>query len=278
MEKIMLLIAGSSPALQATQFATYLAGMTHSKLTGYFFEYELYADKPEIKTILGFPFVESIVAEDLPELAEKKKTINSHRRKFESTCSEKGILATSCYLEWPALPQIITDSKFADIIIADATFCHMSDKENDPTSFLQHLLLHAQCPVIITPSNFSPMNEVVFLYDGSPSAIFAIKQFSYLFPELDDTKATVLNTRKEPISDEEKKQINNWLCRHFGYTDFVNINGEHEPALFDYLLKKQHPIIVMGADKRKFVSRLFQHSYTALMLQTLAYPVFITHH
>ncbi|MBV8255579.1 MAG: hypothetical protein JO154_23495 [Chitinophaga sp.] len=278
MEKIMLVIAGSSPALQATQFATYLAGMTHSKLIGYFFEYELYADKPEIKTILGFPFVESIVAEDLPELAEKKKTINDHRRKFENTCSEKGIFSSSSYLEWPVLPTLITDSRFADVIIVDATFCHLSDKQDELSSFLQHLLANAQCPVIITPTGFSSMEEVIFLYDSSPSAVFAIKQFCYLFPELDEARATVVNTNKKTISSEEKKQINNWLCRHFGYTDFLDINDENEPVLLDYLLKKQNPIIIMGADKRSFISRLFRHSYTELMLKTLAYPVFITHH
>jgi len=55
----------------------------------------------------------------------------------------------------------------------------------------------AQCPVVIAPSANTVVDEIVFCYDGSPSSLFAMKQFTYLLPELTDTKGTIVQVKKE---------------------------------------------------------------------------------
>ncbi|MEC5142478.1 universal stress protein [Chitinophaga sp. 212800010-3] len=278
MEKILLMAGGSNPTIHAINFACYLSGITRSKLTGYFFEKELHADKPEMKTMLGFPYVESITNKDYPEYTEKQSDLKSHIRTFEETCEKKGIHATSKYLEEPTLQQLIKESKFADLIIADATVSHIPVAQDAPSTLLQELLASAQCPVVIAPSAFTPVNEVIFCYDGSASSIFAMKQFSYILPEFDNARATVLQIGKEEISIDDKKRISKWLSRHFEYTDIITLKGDAEQQLFDYLLKKKHAMVVMGAYGRSTLSRLFRHSYADLLIKTLAYPVFITHY
>ncbi|SKC97858.1 hypothetical protein SAMN05660461_1026 [Chitinophaga ginsengisegetis] len=278
MEKILLVVCGATPTLSAINFACYLSDITRSRLTGLFFEKDTYADKPEIKKVYGMPYVESITSRDLPEYGRKTRKAEDHIRLFEETCDEKGIAAYSKYINGPALEDIIEESRFADLIIADAAVSDISKIQEAPSPFLQKLLISAQCPVIIAPSSFTPIEEIVFCYDGSPSAVFAMKQLTYTLPELGEARATVVQIKEEEIKGDEKKRITNWLSKHFEYADITTIKGGSEKALFDYLLRKQHALVVMGAYGRNMVSRLFRHSHADLLIKTLAYPVFITHY
>lgn len=274
MEKILLVVCGTSPTLNAINFACYLSGITRSRLTGFFFEKNTYADSPGIKKI----YAESITSRNpLDDNRHTQKTAD-YIRLFEETCDEKGIPASAKCINGPILEHIIEESRFADLIIADATVSDISKTQEAPSPFLQELLGSAQCPVIIAPSSFTPIEEIVFCYDGSPSSIFAMKQLTYILPELGETRATVVQIKDEEIKGEERKRISNWLSKHFEYADITNIKGSSEKALTDYLLKKQHALVVMGAYGRNIVSRLLRHSHADLLIKTLAYPVFITHY
>lgn len=278
MEKILLVMCGAAPTKNAVNFACYLADMTHSKLTGFFFENEHYASEPALKQSYGIPYVESITSGGLPEHYSKATRIEDHMRIFESTCENKGIPATIKYLEENILDSIIGESKFADLIIADAAVSSVSKTQEAPSRLLQELLKTAQCPVIIAPASFTPINEVIFCYDGSPSSIFAMKQLTYLLPELGETKATVIQINEEDMDAGERKRILTWMSRHFESSDIITLKGKTEQALFDYLLKKQQAMVVMGAYGRSMISQLFKRSHADLLIKTLAYPLFITHY
>jgi len=278
MEKILLVICGTSPSLNAINFACYLSDITRSRLTGFFFEKNAYADTPEMKKAYGIPYIESITSRDLPDYKKKTQNAADHIRLFEETCDGKGISASAKYISGPILEHAIEESRFADRIIADAAVSDISKTQEIPSPFLQQLLGSAQCPVIIAPSSFTPIEEIVFCYDGSPSSVFAMKQLTYILPELGETRATVVQIKEEEIRGEERKRIANWLSKHFEYADITTIKGNSEKALFDYLLKKQHALVVMGAYGRNMVSRLLRHSHADLLIKTLAYPVFITHY
>lgn len=279
MEKILLVMCGAAPTQSALNFACYLADMTRSRLTGFFFEKEHYTSEPALKQVYGMPYVESVTSGGLPEHYLKAERIEDHMRLFEYTCESKGIPASIRYLEDNIIESLINESRFADLIIADAAVSYISKTQETPSALLQHLLAAAQCPIIIAPSSsFTPVNEVVFCYDGSPSAIFAMKQLTYLLPELGESKATVIQISEEDIHADEKKRITTWMSRHFENSDFVTLKGKTDQALFDYLLKKQQALVVMGAYGRSIVSRLFKHSHADLLIKKLAYPLFITHY
>lgn len=278
MEKILLVVCGNSPTLNAINFACYLSGITRSRLTGFFFKKNSYADNPEIKKVYDSPYIETIASRDLPGYDRKMQKAADYIRLFEDTCDDKGIPATAKCINGPVLEHIIEESRFADLIIADATVSDISKTQEAPSPFLQELLSSAQCPVIIAPSSFTPIEEIVFCYDGSQSSVFAMKQLTYILPELSETRATVIQIKDGEIKGEERKRITNWLSKHFEYTDITTIKGSSEKALADYLLKKQHALVVMGAYGRNIVSRLLRQSHADLLIKTLAYPVFITHY
>lgn len=268
MEKILLVMCGTAPTKNALDFACYLSDMTRSRLTGFFFETAVYAMEPEWEE----------AGSRGKGMTQHVMEVKSHIQGFEQVCENRGIPASVRYLEDNIAESIIEESRFADLIIADATVSIHSKTQEGPSPLLQRLLVAAQCPVIIAPSSPTPIHEVVYCYDGSASAVFAMKQLTYLLPELGEARATVIQINDEDIPAGERKQLSNWLSRHFETSDIVNLKGKSEQVLFDFLLKKQHALVVMGAYGRNMVSRLFRHSHADLLIRTLAYPLFITHY
>src|SRR5438874_1181771 len=120
MEKILL----ANNALQidphTLDFACYIANLTHSKLTGFFLENKQ-EEVPVMKTLYGFPYVESIVATDYPEHTAKKKSCEENMRLFSEACTNRGARceAVHCNKNHPA-KKIITESRFADLVIVHA--------------------------------------------------------------------------------------------------------------------------------------------------------------
>jgi hypothetical protein len=279
MEKILLVVIGATPAANALEFACHLSGMSRSKLSGYFFESSRYAAQPSMQTTYGMPYVETILSSDMPDYDVKRKTMEAHIRLFQSTCHQKGIPASVHYMEEPILEGLIAESRFADMIVVDAAASYKPDSDETPSPFVKELLAGAQCPVMIAPSANTTLDEIVFCYDGSPSALFAMKQFTYLLPELTDTKGTIVQVKqRDELPAEEKRRLTAWLSRHFSYTDYVSLEGKAEDELIKYLLKKKYCMVVMGAYGRNMVSRFFRHSHADLLINTLAYPLFITHY
>ncbi|MBO9729685.1 MAG: universal stress protein [Chitinophaga sp.] len=274
MEKILLVMCGAAPTKNALNFACYLSDITRSRLTGIFFDNENYVSDPLLTEENEMLYSEGVI----PAQSLKAEGITTHMRTFEETCELKGIQASVKYLESNVPEDIIAESSFADLIIADAAISCLPGTQEAPSPLLQQLMANAQCPVIIAPAAFTRINEVVFCYDGTPSSVFAMKQLSYLLPELGDAKATIVQVNNEDIPTAERKRIITWLSRHFESSDIVTLKGKSEPALFDYLLKKQDTLVVMGAYGRSIVSRLFKRSHADLLIKTLAYPLFITHY
>jgi hypothetical protein len=144
---------------------------------------------------------------------------------------------------------------------------------------VKEILTSARCPVIISPASHSPVEEVVFCYDGSPSSLFAMKQFVYLLSELDAVKGTVVQIKDDDeIPAEEKRMVMTWLNRHYNFADFIALRGSGEKDLLNYLGGKKNAIVVMGAYGRSMLSRFFRQSHADMLIKELAYPLFIAHY
>lgn len=148
-----------------------------------------------------------------------------------------------------------------------------------PTEFEKDILKEAECPVIVAPQNFDGVDEIIFAYNSSKSAAFAIKQFTYLFPEFDDRKITVLQVNKEgEWADHDKYNLREWLQNRYSAIGFEAVKGDAEDKLFDYLLKRKNAFVVMGAYGRNSVSRFFKPSHADLLIKTITQPIFISHY
>ena len=175
--------------------------------------------------------------------------------------------------------EIVSESRYADLIIADSTTSFDKKNETRPTEFVKDLLKEAECPVIIAPKTFTGIDELIFAYDGSRSAAFAIKQFTYLFPEFDDRKVTVLQVNKEgEWAGSDKYNLKEWLQNRYSSIGFDTVKGKTEEKLFDYIFGRKNAFVIMGAYGRTNLSRFFKPSKADILIKKISHPIFISHY
>ena len=264
--------------MKTVDFACYMARVAHSKLTGIFLEEREFEKTPTRKIVLGQPYVETIVASDIPGNEARQKTKLENIQTFKDACENRGIPATVRVDDGIPATEIVRETRFADILIVDATTSFSNKPEASPTDFVKEILTRSECPVIIAPESDGIIEEIIFPCDNSRSAATAIKHFSYLFPEFRNKKLTVLEVKKEETKpDADEGRLNEWLTVHYPKAAYIAIKGDPSDEIFTYLLKRDNIMAVMGSYGRSSLSRLFRPSHAELVTKTMTRPLFISH-
>jgi hypothetical protein len=278
MEKILLAIDAINPDTSAMDFACYIARLTHSKITAVFLENLVADNSPVLTHAYGTPYVDWVLDENSPEYRDKKTTIEKNIELFKQSCENRCIQYNLHRDRNLPANEIINESRYADLIIVDAAMSFNKRFEGTPTEFVKDVLKEAECPVIIAPESFEGIDQIVFAYNDTKSCVFAIKQFTYLFPMLKDKKAIVLQINEEGVwADKDKYIFKEWLQDHYSDIVFEAFKGDTDDKLFDYLFKKKNVFIVMGAYGRTSLSRFFHHSHADRIIKTVTQPIFISH-
>lgn len=279
MEKILLAVNVSQVNIVPLDFACWLAKLTHSKLTGVLLENIKGSSVPAMKSLHGMPYVETIVSTDLRENAARKNYCDEYIRLFDGACDRRVVRSAIHRDSRDPLEEIVRESRFADLMVVDPEISFDGGPRRVPSEFVESLLGKAECPVVLSPSSFDGIEEIVLAYDGSASSVFAIKQFSYLLPELSDKRVIVTQVhKKQDWSVKERKQIGELLQPHFSAVGFHTLVGDPDEALFEFLLKKKNAFLVMGSYGRTAISRYFHRSTSSLLARVLNLPIFIAHH
>jgi hypothetical protein len=278
MKKIFVVLNGANTE-NTILFACYIAGFTKSRLTGIFPAELPYAKEPALKQVFGQVYVESIVESDVTLEESYRNEIARQQSLFENICENKGIP----YRVFPDahvnVEELIAESRLADLIIIDTAPDSRYENEEERNKLTRLLLSDAECPVLIAPAVFEPIDEVIFCYDGSASAVFAMKQLTYLLPGLEDLRVTALQVGEvNEVKAAENSRLRDWLKGNYRYTDIVTIKGTPDKELFNYLLKKKRTLVVLGAYGRGMISRFFHQSKADLIINSLPFPIFITHY
>lgn len=262
---------------RSIDFAAYIAGLTQSKLTGLFIERIVHEKATSLKTPFALPYVETITAGD-EERLYNSKAVASNITCFENACIKRDICYTTELIQGKETDVITRESRFADLIIVSAdTSFETGMKESVPTGFTKNLLSQAECPVIVAPEAFDEINEIIFACDGSKSAIHAIKQFTYLFPQLATVKLTLLQVVPGNGQELNDNNILVWLKLHYTEVFEEKLTGEPSDELFGSLLLKRNKFIVMGSFGRTLFSLALKPSTASLLLKTVNLPMFIAH-
>lgn len=277
MKKIMIAFDVEKPDQQSMVFGSYLAGLTQSGLTGVFLENLPPKSEPGVKFAYGSAYVETIGAEDLPEIEFKQRAAAKSIQDFKDACEVQEIACRIHRDQGVPLEELIAESRYADVILTGPGL-FASSALDQTSGLVKELLVKSECPVIITPLRPRPIEEILLAFDGGASSVFAIKQFTYLFPELRDANITVLQANEQASFDpEQKEKFYEYLREHYKHIVFKDLHGKPEDELFDYTLRKEKCCLVMGAYGRSWLSSLFHHSTAELVLQLNNLPVFIAH-
>ena len=279
MEKILLALDAHQPETNTIDFACFIARLTDSKLTGVFLEDILQEEMTYVAgtakpTCIGRPEKASGEPEGVPV-----DIVSRNISRFKESCICRETRSLIHRDRGIPLSEVVEESRFADLIIVDPVTSFSKSDRSVPSRFVKDILLDSECPVLIAPYSFEGLDEIIFTYNGTQSAVYAIKQFTYLFPGLSGKKAIVVNvSRGDTESIEQQFKMKEWLKAHYRDVEFVILKGDASDEIFGYLIEKKSAMVVMGAYGRSLLSRFFQSSHARLIVRTVNLPVFITHH
>jgi nucleotide-binding universal stress UspA family protein len=290
MEKILLAMDGYKQNTYAIDFACYLAKLTHSRLTGVFLEGDLEDDEAEIIRMEAPEALEPLEATEplgaagpltagpLTQSVLATDPVLQRVHRFHEACLSREVAAKVHRDRGVPVDDILVESRFSDLIVVDPETSFRKVDKGFPGRFIRDVLLAAECPVVVSPYQFDGLDEVIFAYNGTSSSVFAIKQFTYLFPEFKRKKAVVVDVHTDgETAIEEQYKMKEWLSAHYLHVDFVLLKGDPSDELFGYLLQRKNAIVVLGAYGRGILSRFLKPSHASLLLRTINLPIFITH-
>jgi hypothetical protein len=199
---------------------------------------------------------------------------------FENSCKKAGIAYSIHKDRNIAIQELLRESIYADLIIIDGNETLSHHPENLPTTFIRHLLQDVQCPVLIVPNKYKPVDQLILLFDGEPSSVHAIKMMSYTLPSLITLPVEVVTVRTsdQEIHLPDNKLMTEFMKRHFPSATYTPLKGLAETEILKYLKKqKGHPMVVLGAYRRGKVSRWFRASMADILMKEVNFPFFIAH-
>lgn len=276
MEKILLAVDGTMLHTPALDFACWLGGLSHSKITGVFLE-NLAAEENLVVQDAGQAGISWQVDKGCDAYAKKNLLIEKNIDFFKQACERRATQYAVHRDGGDPAREIVLESRYADLLVIDAATSFNKRFEGTPTAFVKDVLADAECPVIIAPEHFEGIEEIVFTCDGSKSSMFAIKQFCYLLPKLDEKKVTLLKIKNHAHTVYGEASLKEWLSSHYASIGFETLEGDTETELLGCLLKKKNVFIVMGAYGRNMLSRFFKHSRAEIVIKTVTQAIFIAH-
>jgi hypothetical protein len=275
MEKVLVLLDGLKVDINTARFACYLARLTHSKLTGVLIESSVLQEEKTLAKADGADvLLQTVLTKKTDEDIEKLWIENVNF--FEDITEEEGVEAFIEADKTLSTFDVVQETRFADILILDAKAFYNASG-NEPNHFVKQILQEAECPVVITPDNFQPIEDVVFCYNGMKSSVFAMKQFIYLFPQLKTKRAKLITiAERTEVLEEDEETIADWLRYHFNDVEFIKLKGDALNAFFNYLQKKKNDFVVMGAYGKGMLTGFLESDAEGKM-DVVRVPLFVAH-
>ena len=179
MQKIIAAFDGLKYSTSTRDHAIALARSGNMHLTGVFLDDVTYTSYKVYELITK----DGVSDKKLKQLAKKDyDTRNKAVADFENACRKAGVEYNIHHDRKTALKELLHESIYADLIIIDSKETLTHYDESLPTRFIRELLTDVQCPVLLVPQKYKPIEKIALLYDGRPSSVHAVRMFSYLYP------------------------------------------------------------------------------------------------
>jgi len=276
MQRILLLLDADKPNTNLINFACHMADAARSKLIGLILENSNSGYVPA--GFMDIPYASgSSRLKDIPATS-----VSSERAEnlIREQCRHKNIGEILFIGNADPLHKVVYETRFADLLIVDPEISLYGFSARLPSHLIREILSKSECPVLLAPEKFDEVEEVVFCYDGTASSIFAIKQFTYLFPEFRNRKVTLLEVNRSGSEEFNggHRSMMNWLREHYHLVYYYALSGEVKDRLFTYFFLKRKKMIVMGSYGRTVLSNLFKKSSADILIRMVDLPLFIAHH
>ena len=217
----------------------------------------------------------------MKRLTEKdKKTRKMSVIKFGAACEDAGINYSIHHDTSVAIQELLHESIYADMIIIDSAETLTKYAEDLPTRFIRDLLTDVECPVLLVPNEYKPIQKISLLYDGEPTSVYAIKMLSYILGSFKNLPIEVITVKnpKQILNVPDNRIMREFMKSHFSEVVYTVLKGLPEEEITKHLKKnKQNSLVVLGAYRRSRVSRWFRESMADVLMKQLKLPLFVAH-
>lgn len=272
--KILLVSDAANFNIEQLAVAAFFTKQANAELTTIFLENLVQVNVPFSK----YGYLASFGISDEEDIETKKEVSNKNIEAYKKACAEIGLSGNFIRASGVPEDETILASRFTDLLLMLDDLSFAFSHEEEPTKYVEEVLTHAQCAVLVMPKAIPEINEVFFTSNGSFSSMYAIRQFTYLFPNFRDKKITLLYvTENEDESTKHKINIKAYLQHHYTNVEFKILMGNPSAAIRSHLSKQKDCMVTFGAYGRSEFSQFFKKSNADTILRTLDMPVFITH-
>lgn len=275
MKRILYVANALKPNGGKLDFAIYICKLSNAGLKAIFHIDK--EDQPAEASWLSHAAMHAGIPANENTATLKEMLCDRHMHEFKTVCDNQAIPCSVHKANERFLQDVLLESRYADLILLDIEIAFSHGHISIPTSFAEDVLRSAECPVIALPETFNKIEELIFTYDGRISSMYAIKQFTYLFPEFCNIRATVVSINPEIIAVEERYKFLEWLHNSYSDINYYAVEGDERRGLLEILLQRKDVIILMGAYGRSRFSNFFHSSHATNVLRMSGQPVFIIH-
>jgi hypothetical protein len=210
---------------------------------------------------------------------EEKIVLRKSQNRFVKECNLHGIKCQVIPYEgsWDK-DLLIKESRFADlVVISEELFCQ-DVVDLQPNYFMEETLRISECPVVVIPENFDSVNRLAFAYDGGKEALFALKQFAYLFPEFTELPADFVHIKDEKAGDiPDRELLQEYAGAHFDSLFASKLHFDAKKHFPAWLENRKNVFLVAGSYSRSSLSNIFRRSFADKVIAKHTCPVFIAH-
>lgn len=275
MKKILLAFDGSNFSEGAFEFVRRLNEMEPVLVTGVFV--------PQVAFVNGSTYspAAAFAGAYVPVLDDEDADItNKNVDRFEKLCKKNSInyRIHKDFIDF-ALPELKKESRFADVLIISGELFYKRFIELDHYDYLRDLLHVSECPVLVLPEHSPfPVNNII-AYDGSEEAVYALKQFAYLFPELAVNKTLLVYAQDKNDSKRipSKDYIVELATQHYKELTFYKLDMNPKKFFSTWIKNEKGSMLVSGSFGRSAFSQIFRKSFVADIIKDHKVPVFIAH-
>jgi hypothetical protein len=210
---------------------------------------------------------------------EEKLSLDVNRKKFSKECEQHGIryMVHSNEDCWD-VDLFTRESRFADLVVLSEELFYQEVPDIQPNYFIEEALRSSECPVVIVPEKFQSIDRLAFAYDGGRESMFALRQFSSLFPGLTELPAEFVHVKNEESQDiPDQELLKEYTCAHYDAQFVTKLHFDPKKYFTTWLESKKNVFLVAGAYSRSSLSNLFKQSFADKIIAEHTCPVFISH-
>ncbi|CAN5589096.1 hypothetical protein BH10BAC3_BH10BAC3_32780 [soil metagenome] len=278
MKKIIAALDGLYLSESTTEYAINLTKNGNGHLVGVFLDdiaYHTYKFS-DIISEQG-----AISDEKLKMLDKKDENTRLHAiLTFRGKCEAAGINFSTHRDRNVALKDLLHESIYSDLLVIDRKEDFNIYKNEIPSDFLRELLTDVECPVLVVPGSYTPIQKVIILYDGEPSSVHAVKMFSYTLLPLKHLPIEIVSVKsgKDSLHLPDNHLMKEFMKRHFADAKYVILKGEPEETILESLQPPNaNVLVVAGAYRRSKISRWFKPSMADYLIKNIKLPLYIAH-